>query len=157
MEHDVKDKIIKNKWLIRWISVIVILLTILIAAIPGALYIMRRADAQVALGNAKSLRLALQVAAMDTYASGEPFCDISSSSGGVTEDIWREVITDSKVPGDFQVLQMDESGYEVLRFLYQEGDFSVLYCKEPLSYEVYYQESYIQTQDKNLFGNSGTD
>lgn len=134
-----------NKWIVRILSVAVVLLTVLVAAVPGALSIMRRADAQVALGNAKSLRLALQVASTENYGAGRPFRD-ASQNGGVTEDVWRDVITDSKVPGDFWVLQTDKAGYEVLRFLYQEGDFSVLYCKEPLSYEVYYQEAYIRTE-----------
>lgn len=135
-----------NHWIVSFISIVVILLAILVAAVPGALSIMRRADAQVALGNAKSLRLALQVASTETYAAGRPFRD-ASRTGGVTEEVWRNVITDSKVPGDFWVLQTDKSGYEVLRFLYQEGDFSVLYCSEPLSYEVYYQEIYVQTKN----------
>lgn len=126
------------------LTVITILLAILVAGIPGALTIMRRADAQVALGNAKSLRIALAAASTRCYAAGRPFAD-SSCEGGVTEDVWREVLTDSKVPGDFYVLQTDQSGYEVLRFSYQEGDFTVLYCKEPLTYEVYYRQLYIQT------------
>ena len=49
------------------------------------------------------------------------------------------------------MLQTDESGYEVLRFLYREGDFTVNYCKEPLSYEVYYQQSYIQTEYRAVY------
>lgn len=126
------------------LTVITILLAILVAGIPGALTVMRRADAQVALGNAKSLRIALQVASTECYAAGRPFCDISRE-GGVTEEVWRDVITDSRVPGDFWLLQMDASGYEVQRFYYQEGDFTVLYCKDPLTYEVYYRQSYIQT------------
>ncbi len=106
---------------------------------------MRRADAQVALGNAKSLRIALDVASTEAYGAGKPFRD-SSLEGGVAEEVWRKVLMDSKAPGDFWVLQTDESGYEVLRFLYQEGDFMVSYCKEPLTYEVYYQQTYITTQ-----------
>ncbi len=135
----------KHRWVITTVSVITIVLAILVAAIPSALFIMRRADAQVVLGNAKSLRLALQVAATECYAAGDPFQD-TSCEGGVTETVWTRVITDSKVPGDFWVLQTDERGYEVIRFFYQEGDFTVMYCKEPLTYEVYYQESYIRTQ-----------
>lgn len=134
-----------NRLLIRILSTNILVLAVLVAAMPGALMIMRRADAQVALGNAKSLRLALDMASMETYASGKSFRDISAD-GGVTEDVWREVIMDSKVPGDFWLLQTDESGYEVQRFLYREGDFSVVYCKEPLTYEVSYEQSFIQTK-----------
>ncbi len=143
---DINRKQNRNKRIAHILSIIIILLAILIAAIPGALSIMRRADAQVALGNAKSLRLALQVASTEAYAAGRSFRD-ASGNGGVTEEVWQNVITDSKVPGDFWVLQTDRTGYEVLRFLYQEGDFTVSYCREPLSYEVYYREAYIHTEN----------
>lgn len=99
----------KNRHLIRALSVIVLILAIVTASVPGILAIMRRADAQVALGNAKSLRLALQMASTEAYAAGHPFGD-ASQIGGVTEESWRKVITDSKIPGDFWVLQTDESG-----------------------------------------------
>ena len=127
------------------LTVITILLAILVAGIPSALTIMRRADAQVALGNAKSLRIALQTASTECYAAGRPFRDIAGQ-GSVTEDVWKEAITNSKVPGDFWVLETDKSGYEIQRFYYQEGDFTVFYSKEPLTYEVFYQQSYIQTE-----------
>lgn len=132
-------------YLSRFPAVLVLILAILTASIPGVLTLMRRADAQVALGNAKSLRIALQVASTECYAAGRPFCD-RTAEGGVTAEVWQQVLMDSKAPGDFWVLQTDESGYEVRRFLYQEGDFTVRYCKEPLTYEVYYQQSYIRTQ-----------
>lgn len=136
-----------RKWFVRSLSLILLILTIVIAAIPGALLIMRRADAQVALGNAKSLRLALDTAAKECYGSGQIFFD-PSSLGGVTEEVWQQVINDSKIPGDFWVLQTDESGYEVRRFHYQEGGFSVTYCREPLTYEVFYQEELIRAGER---------
>ena len=140
----------KNRHLIRALSVIVLILAIVTASVPGILAIMRRADAQVALGNAKSLRLALQVASTEAYAAGRPFGD-AAQIGGIAGESWRKVITDSKIPGDFWVLQTDESGYEVLRFLYQEGNFTVSYIKEPLAYQVYYQEAYIETEQSAVY------
>lgn len=124
--------------------VITILLAVLVAGIPGVLALMRRADAQTALGNAKSLRIALETASTECYAAGRPFSR-TSCPGGVTEEVWREVIADSKVPGDFWVLQTEEDGLGVLRFYYREGDFTVIYCKEPLTWEVYYEQSLIRT------------
>lgn len=140
----------KSRYLIRALSVIVLILAIVTASVPGILAIMRRADAQVALGNAKSLRLALQVASTEAYAAGRPFGD-AAQTGGIAGESWRKVITDSKIPGDFWVLQTDESGYEVLRFLYQEGNFTVSYIKEPLAYQVYYQEAYIETEQSAVY------
>lgn len=137
--------------LTRVLSLTVFLLAVVTASIPGILAIMRRADAQVALGNARSLRLALQVASTEAYAAGQPFGDLSQT-GGVTGEVWRKVLMESRVPGDFQVLQTDESGYEVLRFLYEEGDFIVSYTREPLTYVVYYRQSYIQTEQSAVYG-----
>lgn len=136
----------KKKWLVSCLSALVILFAVLTAAIPGILLILRRADAQVALGNAKSLRLALEMAALECYASDKPFAD-ASCEGGVAGEVLTRALTDSKAPGDFWILQTDESGYELRRFLYQEGDFTVLYQKEPLTYEVYYRQTMIQTHD----------
>ena len=140
----------KTKRATRLLTLLVILLAALTAAIPGILALMQRADAQVALGNAKSLRMALQTAATEAYAAGRPFLD-RTANGGVTEEVWRSVITDSRVPGDFWVLQADEAGYEVLRFTYQEGDFTVEYSREPLAYEVYYRRQYVQTQSNAVY------
>ena len=124
----------KSNRITRFLTATVLILAVLVAAVPGILAVMRRADAQVALGNAKSLRVALQVASTEAYARG-----------GVAGEVWQAVLMDSKVPGDFWVLQTDESGYDVVRFVYQERDFTVSYCKEPLAYEVYYRQAYIQT------------
>lgn len=144
------DKKSTNQKRLRYgLCVLVILLAVFVGALPGILHMMRRADAQVALGNAKSLRLALQVAGTEAYAAGQPFCDAAKESG-LVKDAWTKVLTDSKVPGDFWILQTDESGYEIRRFLYQEGDFSVMYQKEPLAYEVYYQQSYIRTRERSI-------
>ena len=67
------NKTEKNKRSVKFLSVLVLILAVLTAAVPGTLTIMRRADAQVALGNAKSLRIALQVASTEAYGAGRPF------------------------------------------------------------------------------------
>lgn len=140
----------KNRQIYQILTAIILILAVSTASVPAILAVMRRADAQVALGNAKTLRLALQTASTEAYAAGEPFGD-ASQTGGIAVDSWRKVMMSGKVPGDFWVLQTDESGYEVLRFLYREGDFTVSYCKEPLTYEVYYRQAYIQTENHAVY------
>ena len=61
------------------------------------------ADAQVALGHAKSVRLALQVTGQECYGRSGTFFD-ASQEGGVAESIRTEVLNLSKAPGDFWVL-----------------------------------------------------
>ena len=100
---------------------------------------LHRADAQVALGHAKSVRLALQVTGQECYGRSGTFFD-ASKEGGVAESIWTEVLNLSKAPGDFWVLQMAEDGYTVEKFVYREGDYTVWYTLEPKSYTVYYED-----------------
>lgn len=122
--------------------VLVVILLAVVTVIPGVLRILYRADAQVALGHAKSVRLALQMTGKETYGGNRSFCD-ASKQGGVTESVWTEVLELSKVPGDFQVLQVGDDGYTVKQFYYQEGDFTVWFQSDPSSYIVYRNEAII--------------
>lgn len=117
----------------------VVILPAVVTVIPGVLRILYRADAQVALGHAKSVRLALQVTGQECYGRSGTFFD-ASKEGGVAESIWTEVLNLSKAPGDFWVLQMAEDGYTVEKFVYREGDYTVWYTLEPKSYTVYYED-----------------
>ena len=133
----------KSKIKYRWIRLIMYLLLVILLAIvlvvPGVLRLIYRADSQVALGNAKSVRMAIQVAATERYGQNRIFSD-ASSQGGVAEDIYEEVLKLSKAPGDFWVLRMSEDGYTLEQFVYQEGEFTVWYESDPSSYRVYHEE-----------------
>lgn len=119
--------------------VLVVILPAVVTVIPGVLRILYRADAQVALGHAKSVRLALQVTGQECYGRSGTFFD-ASQEGGVTESIRTEVLNLSKAPGDFWVLQMAEDGYTVEKFVYREGDYTVWYTLDSKSYTVYYED-----------------
>ncbi len=116
-----------------------ILLLAVVLLIPGATTLMHRADAQVALGHAKSVRLALVVTGQECYGKDIAFCD-SSSEGGVTKGVYDEIISLSAAPGDFWVLKSSEDGYTVEEFVYREENFTVWYTNEPKSYKVYYEK-----------------
>ncbi len=123
--------------------VLIFILLVAVAVIPGVLRILYRADAQVALGHAKSVRLALQIAGTEGYGRNSTFCD-ASHEGGVAEGVWDEVVKLSKAPGEFWVMQVDEDGYTVEKFVYQEGEFTVWYQANPNSYTVYHEETMIE-------------
>ena len=133
----------KYCWIHRGLYTLVILLLVIVLVIPGALRLLYRADAQVALGHAKSVRLALQITGTEEYGRNGIFCD-ASHEGGVTESVWKDVLTLSKAPGDFWVLQVEEDGYTVKQFVYQEGEFTVWYQADPVSYTVYHNETMIE-------------
>lgn len=61
------EKQTKYQTLVRVLTVITTILLVIVVAVPGALRLMYRADAQVALGNAKAVRLALQTVATEAY------------------------------------------------------------------------------------------
>ncbi|XCP86780.1 hypothetical protein ABXS75_08310 [Roseburia hominis] len=129
----------------RALEVLAIVLLAVIAVIPGVLHIMYRADAQVALGNAKLVRTALEMTALEAYADNRPLHDPTSESG-VTKEAYRNILMAGKIPGDFQVVQVDESGYKVRCFYYREGDYIVICRTDPISYEVLHAERFIDTQ-----------
>lgn len=117
------------------LTVLCILLLTVVLLAAGALWLMYRADARVALGNAKTVRIALNAASTEAYAAGEPFAD-PSQPGGVTEDVLTEVLIVSNAPGNIQLIQTEDNGYGVARFAYTEGAFTVVYTADPTTWEV---------------------
>ncbi len=147
----------------RTLEVLVIVLLSVTAVIPGVLHVLYRADAQVALGNARLVRTALETTALEAYGDDRPLSDPASGSG-ITEEAYRNVLLLSKAPGDFWVTQVDESGYHVLGFFYREGDYFVICRADPVSYEVLRAETYAGgegvsagTGGKQARGGAGTE
>ena len=140
-----KDSSSKIKYrLVRMaLIVLIFLLLVSVVVIPGVLRILYRADAQVALGHAKSVRLALQIAGTEGYGRNNTFCD-ASHEGGVAESVWDQVVRLSKAPGEFWVMQVKEDGYTVEKFVYQEGEYTVWYQADPNAYTVYHDETMIK-------------
>ena len=136
---------IKYRVLRMVLLILVVILLGIVTVIPGVLRILYRADAQVALGNARLVRTALDMTGLEAYADNRPLSNPASKSG-ITEKAYRNVLMTSKIPGDFWVTQVDESGYEVLRFVYREGDYIVICQADPVSYEVLRAETYIDTR-----------
>ncbi len=129
----------------RVLEILIIVLLAIVAVIPGVLRIMYRADAQVALGNAKLVRTALEMTALEAYGESKPFCNLTCE-GGITKEAYQNVLLTSRIPGDFFVTRVDESGYEVLEFFYREGEYLVICETNPISYEVLRTERCIDTQ-----------
>lgn len=127
---------------VLYISILILLAVT--AVIPGALHLMYRADAQVALGHAKSVRMAFRVLAAEQYGSDSDMFDIHEK-GGVSAGLYDEIIQLSGVDGDFQVLLADkEDTYSVKRFMYEEGEFKVYYDSDTSSYTVYRKQTLIE-------------
>lgn len=136
----------KYRKISQGLVVAIVVLFAVVVTIPGALQVLCRADAQVALGNAKSVRFALQTVAKENGGFGEGVLD-AGGEGGIAEGLYQEVLLCSKAPGDFWVLQAQEGGYDVMRFVYREGDFTVWYDGRDQSYRVEYGKVYIRTEN----------
>lgn len=141
---------ITYRWIKKSLIFLTLLLLTLLAGAPGVLRLVYRADAQVALGHAKSVRMAIQVTGTEQYGKGESFCD-ATQEGGVPEALYQKILTLSDAPGEFWVLQVSDDGYKVKQFVYREGDYTVWYQADPGAYQVYHGEQMISTkkvQDK---------
>lgn len=98
-QRDAKNSPTKTKyrWIRSWLTVLLILLLAVVALIPGVLNILYRADAQVALGHAKTVRMALKTTAIEQYGVNGAFSD-ASCQGGVAEGLYEDIIWLSKAP-----------------------------------------------------------
>lgn len=142
-----KSQTTKYRWTRMACNTLLVILLVIVLIIPGVLRIMYRADSQVALGNAKSVRMAFQVIGTELYGRNETFRDVSEK-GGIREDLYEEILLLSKAPGDFWVLQTDETGCQIRQFVYVEGEYTVWYQAEASStYTVYHEETMIDTGD----------
>ena len=127
------------------LTILCILLLAIVLVTPGVLQLLYRADSKVALGHAKSVRMAMQAAGAEEYGRGSAFSDVSGQ-GGVAEGVYEEILLLSKAPGDFWILQMDPDGYRVREFLYQENEYTVWYDADAeKTYRVYHNSDMIDT------------
>ena len=92
-----KDNIKKHIycWIRKSLTILTILLLTLFAGAPGVLRLVYRADAQVALGHAKSVRMAIQVTGTEQYSKGKGFCD-ATQEGGVSEALYQKILNVSE-------------------------------------------------------------
>lgn len=140
-----QNRTTKYRWLHTALYTLLVILLLIVLLVPGVLRLIYRADAQVALGNAKSVRVAFQVIGTEKYGSNGTISD-ASKQGGVTDGLYEEILKLSKAPGDFWVLQTDESGCDVQKFVYQEGEYTVWYQADASSpYKVYHEQTMIDT------------
>lgn len=100
------------RWIKKSLTFLTILLLTLFAGAPGVLRLVYRADAQVALGHAKSVRMAIQITGTEQYSKGKSFCD-ATQEGGVPEALYQKILNLSDAPGEFWVLQVGNDGYKV--------------------------------------------
>ena len=77
------------------LTILTILLLTLFAGAPGVLRLVYRADAQVALGHAKSVRMAIQITGTEQYSKGKGFCD-ATQEGGVPEALYQKILNVSE-------------------------------------------------------------
>lgn len=102
----------KYRWIRLTIYLLIIILLAIVLVVPGVLRLIYRADSQVALGNAKSVRMAIQVIATQQYGGDNAFCD-ATREGGIADGLYEEILQLSEAPGDFWILQMEDDGCTV--------------------------------------------
>lgn len=137
----------KYRWIRLTIYLLIIILLAIVLVVPGVLRLIYRADSQVALGNAKSVRMAAQVIATQQYGGDNAFCD-ATREGGIADGLYEEILQLSEAPGDFWILQMEDDGYTVRQFVYRENEYTVWYDADAdAKYLVCHEDNIIHTGD----------
>lgn len=137
----------KYRWIRLTIYLLIIILLAIVLVVPGVLRLIYRADSQVALGNAKSVRMATQVIATQQYGGDNAFCD-ATREGGIADGLYEEILQLSEAPGDFWILQMEDDGYTVRQFVYRENEYTVWYDADAdAKYLVCHEDNIINTGD----------
>ena len=85
-----KKNIIRYNWIRLAVSLLIIILLAIVLVVPGVLRLIYRADSQVAMGNARSVRMASQVIATQQYGRNEAFCDVTRE-GGIADGLYEEI------------------------------------------------------------------
>lgn len=135
----------KYRWIRLTIYLLIIILLAIVLVVPGVLRLIYRADSQVALGNAKSVRMAAQVIATQQYGGDNAFCD-ATREGGIADGLYEEILQLSEAPGDFWILQMEDDGYTVRQFVYRENEYTVWYDADAdAKYLVCHEDNIIHT------------
>lgn len=137
----------KYRWIRLTIYLLIIILLAIVLVVPGVLRLIYRADSQVALGNAKSVRMAAQVIATQQYGGDNAFCD-ATREGGIADGLYEEILQLSEAPGDFWILQIENDGYTIRQFVYRENEYTVWYDADAhAKYLVYHEDNIIHTGD----------
>ena len=136
----------QHRWLRQTLTVLCLVLLVVVLLAPGVLELLYRADARTALRNARFVRMALDVTSTGQYGGSAPFAD-AAKQGGVAEGVYEDVLFLSKAPGEFWILQTDESGYRVQKFIYQENEYTVWYDRSTHVYTVYHDRLMIGDED----------
>ena len=107
-------------------AVLLAAVLVILAVAAGTVELRRQSRARIVLYEAKAARLAAGVIASECYAAGEPFAD-QTSPDGFAEGVQDRIVSVGLLPGQVQLLQLDESGYTVLGLLYEQDGFVALY------------------------------
>lgn len=133
------------RWEFSLTGWLALLLALSLAATVGMGFVAQlshNAQAQEALAEARNVKVAAVMVAMDRFAYGLPFAD-QTQKFGLDEAAYREIMLLSKVPGDLYLLRTDSAGYAILAFRYVSYEYNVIYEAEANAWQVAYYENLI--------------
>ena len=93
---------------------------------PAAAGWTRRAEARVALRNAKNVKLACFVVAAEQRAKNRPFSD-QAGPYGFAEGVEEQILLLAHAPGEVWLLRAGEDPYEVAELRYREFEYDADY------------------------------
>lgn len=128
--------------LTEWLVVLMAGALVLAIIISGLLQIMQRSEARQALANAKAARLAAFAISAQQQSSGAPFAD-NTRPDGLAKGVQEQILLLSKVPGDVEIAQTESDAYGVVRMIYNEYNYMVVYSATEETWRVYRQQTII--------------
>ncbi len=113
---------------IRVKNVLLALLIFLVIAAPAFLYFSISTQAHLALREAKNVKLATNLLAVEFYGTGSKLFD-RSSLDGMTDTVRNRLMEVTRGEGTIRLMGYDAGEKEITAFIYEAGHIRVTYKK----------------------------
>ena len=107
-------------------NVMLIFLTLIILGIPSFLYFRISTEENIAFREAKNVKLATTMLAVEYYGNGKSLYD-PSSPDGMANGVKERLLTTTQNEGDIRILSYDENARCVVDFTYESGHARITY------------------------------
>ena len=107
-------------------NVVLIVLVVVLAAIPVFFYFRMATQAHLTFREAKNIKLATNMLAVEYYGTGETLFD-PTSPDGMTDRVRERLLSVTQSNGNLRLLAYDKAERAVTAFTYESGHVKVTY------------------------------
>jgi hypothetical protein len=117
-----KQRLIRDK--IKNVTLIFLILTIVL--LPSFMYFKMSTEENIAFREAKNIKLATTMLAVEYYGNGRSLYD-PKSPDGMANGVKERLLTTTQNEGDIRILSYDENERCVVDFIYESGHSRITY------------------------------